>query len=269
MKIQFGETVLEPAVLSERPLVSPHTGRHLQSVTIEFKRHRNPSPEIKELIAKAKRDGVHSVDDEGSRECLWSVSERRTSFRNDSYFQTVQWELTEVETVQANRLLLQNIEFVPDKYRESLSGKAIEIVATATIPEPKWQDLIALFTTQQELRVVRCGVNDTPLLMNLSEYVWGHQGDDVRVGIVLYERETQNSERKHSRDPIGRTISTLRWEHAELSAQMESLLDSLQAKGILDEEARAQIQTVSDDEFGKHTLRLDRIVDVDRYLGLD
>ncbi len=270
MRLQVRDFIWEPELVSEKAYASRHTGRQLSKTVIEFQAPREKPSSLEEALSIAKSQGVTSIDEDGDVITNWKVAERSRSYSSNDRYETVQWEITEVEQLNCHRLILGELEVVPHQYSETIwrGGIMISLVAELSLDQ---RERLEAFRTESEkyFQVIRDGVSNDQLEMRFGQLVWSQNDEKYSQGITLIEKRSDESE---GDEGLGSVFSSkhsdvhlLQKKFALLTIQNNHLLDLLQAKALLTQEERTNLIKSSPEEIQSQLVLFEEVRDLEKW----
>lgn len=230
-------------ILAEEHLESPHTGRRLQVITVEF---RAISESARLTAAEAISNGAILETADGRRFEVLTSSHRYTEGDPTTYFQLT---AKEVEEIRATRLLLGGTAaVVPEKYKERADEQSIVIECITTVSAADAQALEGLLTSEQlYFPVIREGVRLEPLEMRFGQCRWSAADDGaVRHLLVLVDKSYDDRDETPmllNEPTLSRAIDAI----CDLQQIIDGLLERLVATGALTTADAATIRRTSRD----------------------
>ena len=151
----------------------------------------------------------------------------------------------EVELLQPRTLQIAHLTISPYRYEEKTRiGGALQITARVQLPLPQFEEF-ARMGPEQDLPVVRQGVDGTPRQMRLGLAPWSQHGDVVKYEVNLIDRtyfsaQAMGPQAMGQRD-MSWQFANLRLHLAFMSEEQDALLDLLVNKGVVTAEERSDL----------------------------
>jgi hypothetical protein len=204
---------------------------------------------------------IESLGIEGEVLTTWTPLQRTESYRDGNPVRTYHWELTEKEMLQLESLRLGELTLSPYEYKESFNDQGeLTIDARTRLTPAELQSLRAL---PYFFSIVRKGISDTPREMRFGRLLWSDHGDHIKHDIFLVERQ------KSSDKKLGGLLQPemYLWESAiALNAGLvNSLIDTLKTKGLLNDEEIDQLKKQAADSVEDRMRHFQRVNDLDEW----
>jgi hypothetical protein len=255
-----GEYAVRAIVDTSESSISPFTGRALQKLRVRFMTN---SDEPHDVLQQCIDAGVKVLDQNGNESEIWGAQQVQHSTTTDVAGASYIWELTEKETVRAEKLLLGALELTPYHYQEEIDDAALIVTARVELTKETLAQLKAL---PRYFSVVRKGVSEQPREMRLTtKTLWSRITEEgpFKYELILVEKTFDRKRRQ-----VG-WLEPHQW-NVEMSSsasklRLQNLVDLLQTKGVISESEADQLWKLQDAEVRAERHNLDRVADLDEF----
>lgn len=275
LRLGDGEVRLHVKELSEERSYS--TGRGLRRVKAEATLYaEQDAAGIAALEAAIARDDPVEVVDEAGEARWFELHQRTLSYSNGYPDRDYVLELTEVEVLECQALLIDGRTFVPFGYSEKVDDvtgeigeqlKALIIDAKVRLTEDEldwlW-DRKGQREPDRYFPVVRQGVTDDPRRMRFGRILWDRK-DGVRAHVVLVE-ETYDLDPRNWRPLLSRPDEEgMREQFLELQEQVDRLFEVLVSREVMTSEEVANLKMPDAAASWRRERSLYEVDDIDKW----
>lgn len=245
---EFEGVTLEPEIEDKKTIKSLHTGNDLEILDISFKtRQRFKKPEF--IFSDGKK---------------WKITNHSYSYAEGSAITKYSWHIEEVEDLKIEKLKIDDLEFKPTLYKESIE----ESRGNALIIESVIETTVELFqkiedNIQKEVFLIsRQGISNKEKNMRFGEFVWSRHDDKIKFVITLVETIY---------DEYGRSIGFLEPQFTNIqkkllqnSKKIDYLISLLSDNEIISKDNLDELKKI--DEGFTSFLPLNQVKDLDNFL---
>ncbi|ACK64701.1 hypothetical protein PCC8801_0613 [Rippkaea orientalis PCC 8801] len=195
MIFNFGDTQIKCQVIEKSTFSSQHSGRLLRSLSIQIVRDGKDLHEhFLSLIRNTKE--IDSLDELTSALSHWKIESYSYSHTDGSaiYYHTI--KVKEFELFQVTSLEVGELRLSPYFYKEFFDGDSLQIEAKVILDGEKQDVIQKLIQNNDEITVIRHGIDEQPRLMTLNHSYWSKDGSQVKHGINLADVNHKNKSPK-------------------------------------------------------------------------
>jgi hypothetical protein len=261
IRMKCGDRTFTSEVQSRETFVSRSTGATLQRLSVFIHARTDQSKALADDIIRESRT-IETLDEQGNPTGTWKPRLMQKSYSDNDPTHTYIWEITQEENVKIEALQLGDLMVAPYEYSEEFDDAtgAMKIHARARLDSEQVKRLRSL---PPFFSVVRKGINDAPREMRFGRLLWSDHGEYIKHKILLFDRDTRVEEKISGLfDP---EMSHLEMGVAKTSCLMKNLLETLQSKGVLNEDAIQKIRQQADDDMEGRLLQFNEVDDLDRW----
>jgi hypothetical protein len=247
-------------------LASPHTGRELRWLQVEFVIDDEATND--RIVEALQPDQEVVLVDEAGQRTPFTPGKTSWSYTDGVIRYHHQVELTEQEHLQPTAVAFDQLEITPYAYEERIDhdGRLVIDLKTRTtgavhatlqaVLKRRRADYPSYFP------VVRKGVEDTLRTMRFGKCTWSAHDGEFKHNLVLVEQPDDQHEPEpfllnYPEGPRGRGMA------AKALALVTELLEVLEAKGVLDADEVRQLTAAADEQMQALELELFRMDDID------
>ena len=260
-----GTGTVSAAVLDRQEEDSPHTGRAIRRLEVQF---RTGSEQAREHVSAALSAGkVTGTSDDGA---TFTVANHSHSYQHGSDVTTFTVTVEEVEPLSCDRVVLDGaVELVPEQYQEEFRDGAVGVYLTATTLGPETEAFEALLLDHDPphyFLVVRHGISETPMTMRFGRCLYRDRDDGTREHKVVLVQDVYDD-----RDELPfkgfHQPEMRRAEEAIVALQgtVGRLLDVLVASDVLRKEQAAAVRDDASLDVRRARRQFDRSEDDDDF----
>jgi hypothetical protein len=239
--------------------VSPSTDKQPKQLRVQFRVARGDQ---ESLVHKFIGSGK-PVEISSDAKRRWRIRNHSTSYSESSPFITFTWELLEIEDLKVEKLVINDLELVPYRYKEELDEKDMLTIDTfVELSEAEEKRLRALPTY---FRVVRKGVQDDAREMRFGQILWSKKEneDKLRLRLTLVDKALDACGDRH--DFLEPQFGNVSVTATVTRLRLRALLDRLVAKGVLSSEEVDAIHAVDEGAVNRELQHLFRVDDLDQW----
>jgi hypothetical protein len=261
--IKCGDAAIPVFIQGEETVVSLHTGAKLKRLTVTLQ-VANDDDDTRASVEGIIQQSlvVETAGIQGQTAPVKWVP-KQTSFRysTDSPLTTYTWELTQEEQLSIKTLQLGDLTVMPYEYVESFDGDgAMTIDARVKLDADQ---LARLRSLPLYFDVVRNGINQTPREMRLGRVLWSQHEGYAKHDIYLIDRSYDAG--KKVSGLTAPEMGNIADQVAESRGQLETLLDILKDKNLLDDGAITLIRQGASERRAAHRADVTRVNDLDEW----
>jgi hypothetical protein len=257
--IVFGtnETTIRATVREIEQETSKFTGKSINKYVVSFTASDERDSDLVSGL-KAK-DQVYLFDPSNKPVGRCTTLQKSSSFTAGNPETNFVWELREIEDLTIEKVSLGGIELLPYRYKESLDGDALMIDMRVRIT-PDVRDRIEKLPHYFE--VIRFGISDLPRTMRLGRGLWSESEGTINQQVYLVEQLFDKPGEHGLFEP---ERSNWHFMLIKVTHKLDSLLQLLSTKGLLNEEEIASLDEFPDDARVRLVREFDRVKDLDEW----
>ncbi len=223
-------------ILERSNSISKHTGHELEHIEVNATiEGEEVNEKVTDYLKTAKEEGVNSK--EGQITKKWKLTNNSYSYRDNKELVTYSLELEEMEEIKLNKLILNDLELIPYRYREDFDyDERLSAEVRVLLSEVQFKKVKEL-GERDSFTVIRVGINETPRQMYIMPSAWSRDEKGVKYQFALYDQKDINEVSPY------RTI----WRAVDLVIEQDQLLEQLAnlliQKGALEKEEYEGIKT--------------------------
>lgn len=175
---------VEPSKRKE--MVSKHTGNKLEKLNLQIKFRGDPSD-----FRDALDNRVQKVDSDNKVIKEYEVNNSSYSYSGKQTPNTIyrfNVDLMEVEDLDAQKLIIEDIELTVYEYAEEYKHDSLRIDAKAKVSYEKLDKLREIKKSKDYFEVVRKGISEEKKEMRFGTIVWSKHDDYTKQDLVLVEK---------------------------------------------------------------------------------
>jgi hypothetical protein len=232
--LKAADLVLNAEVMQVGSSESHSTGKPLQQIRVEFtvgsERERLSVQDFMSTSAPVE----FTINGQPKQ---WRIGKNSTSFTVGQQSTHFVWELLEVENLILAALVLDGLEFNPEKYKEQFDSN--EIMTASCIVELSQDEEERLHALPKYFEVIRKGINENPRSMRFGQLLWAKKREKSRIQLFLVDKAYDEQKNGHGLDePRSTNVA----KSAALSAsRFSALIALLVGKGVLSAEEAERI----------------------------
>lgn len=256
MKIK--ETDILLYIEEEGEFNSKHTNKPLRWMEVSFQVSGEDA--FEEIRNKSQ---ITSISDNGE-EFNWQVKELSHSYTQGQPVYEFVWELSEIETLTIETLILGSFEVKPYLYDEEINDGSLFITALVELTPDAFEKLKTIYFGDIYFPIIRQGINAEPKDMRFGKVIWSRDEESIKFKIFLVDKEYDNK----NENTLGLFQPEMRNIKNMLATNIEgfnTLLKILKEKNLLTSDEIEQVKKVNDEDFNSRTLEFERVSDVDKY----
>lgn len=254
---------VNPQILQSE--ISKSTGKEIEkfSFNTTLKGEKSQTSFL-ELLNKFNKGGVYSVDEKGKILKEYKISNNSFSYTGnipaeDTLFHFAV-ELTEVEILTIESLIISGIEIAPYEYLERFDEDALIIEAKFKLPSVQINELLDKTKNDIYFPVVRKGINEETKTMRFGQIFWSENDRTTKYHLVLVDKSYEEF-----KDPFHSEMINIKNSLAYTSNYIDELAELLIAKKLLSaEETKSLTNKAKDRQFEK-TMEFRKVEDIDLY----
>jgi hypothetical protein len=258
MKINIEGNDISLQIRDEGEFSSQHTNKPLRWMEVSFRVFGT------DLFEKT-RDGseITIISDDGE-ESVWKKRELSHSYTQGRPAYDVVWELSEVEILDIETLILKDFEVKPYFYLEEIRDNCLFVTALVKLTLDEFEQLKAIYFGEIYFPVIRRGINDDPKEMRFCKIIWSKDEEIIKFKIYLVDKQ-YDAGRGGSLGLFEPEMSNVKSMLAGNTERLAALLKLLEEKELLTSEEIDRIKTVSDKDYDSRMLEFERVRDIDKY----
>lgn len=266
MRIKLKESYVTVDPTNEESFFSPFTGNQLKSFRITISVREQQLSKFEVDLDYVKKYGVSEVNDEGTEIRKYNISNTSYSYSNNSDARKYTLELSEVENIKIDKLLIEGIELTPYEYEETLSEGAIIINAKVNVTKDIANRIEGLYKIEEKyFNVIRKGISENPIKMRFGKNIWSEYEDEViKYRLIIVDKKYDTEENDIGRPfnyPELQNIQDMTLYHKSYN---ELLADLFVEKGLLSKEEIEKLKEKADIEKNKYVRYIYKVKDVDK-----
>ncbi|WP_342540402.1 hypothetical protein MHI39_24130 [Heyndrickxia sp. FSL K6-6286] len=264
MRLKFNEKITTAIPTDEEFFLSPFTGQQLKKFNLSLL-VRQPQLSVFDVeLDYVKENGITEVNDDGAEIKKYKIVNISYSYSNHSDDRTYSFELSEVEEIQINKLLIEDMELTPYEYEETFDD-AIIIQAKVRVTKDIADRIEELSQSEDKyFSVIREGINKKPIKMRFGQNIWSeHENNIIKYRLVIVEDkyDTEDDVSRPLYYPEIQNIQSITLYH---KTYIELLADLFVEKGLL---SKAEIEGLKEKakvEKNKYERYIYQVKDVDK-----
>ena len=251
-------------IIEKSPVISRHTGHELQRLIVRL---YISSPEVQEElengILRSEEKEITSLDPNSGRNQIWQISNSSYSYSNGDAVIQYTLELTEKESYQIEKLLIQDIEFQPYSFSEYFDEDQLIIEAKVKISKGDEKKLEQLLKEDGYFRVIRVGINNSPIEMRFGRVFWSQDDESKKYSLILVQRRSDGKEEPTPFYVYDIITDNTKNRLIKTDQILNKLIKKLVDKNILTEKEVEEIVKIDDDAAWESALQFIRCNDID------
>ena len=263
LKIGDKDIKISPRILQSD--TSKSTGKKLEKISfdITLKGEKSHSSFLN-LLNKSNEGGIFSIDENGKLSKEYKVSDKSYSYTGnitteDTLFHYAV-ELTEIENLKIESLIISDIELYPYEYTERFDKNALVINAKVKLPPTQISELLEKAKNEIYFPVVRKGINDEIKTMRFGQLFWSKHEDVVKYHLILVDKSYEESKNEFHQKMIN-TQNSLTYT----SNSLDGLVELLVAKKLLSVKEIESLANKAKDHIFEKTREFYEVDDIDLY----
>lgn len=256
MKIRVNKNEYAVIILEQSKIQSAHTEKDISKYSIEFTVY--DSADIQEMSQIIAEKEVLISDSELKKYILLSSSYSSSS--SDSHkSQKYKLQILEKETLNAEILNIDGMEFIPYFYQESVESEEIQILAKIKTDRNGFDFINKRKISAEPVTVIRAGISAKPISAMLQAgREWSENNGEYKIIIGM----TQRSGRK-TNEPLADVFLKLR-DYSILNRSFSSaLMETLVKKGILERSESDTVLKQAEENFSRDFIQFYQVKDID------
>lgn len=219
-------------VAHEEKVNSLHTGKPLLLLQVYTNIYSTDvNEQFLNRIKNVGEEGVYSIDDMGNQLKNFKIKNSSWSYRDGEINFKHTFELEEVEILKPDYLEIGGLVINPYYYKEEFVPDGLRIESKAILTKEQHNQIKSILERGESFFVVRRGINDTPIEMDLGLGYWSKYENNYKHEIDLYEKTLDKNSNKLS--SLFQWVRTMRKYVAENQVVTNGLLDILEEKNII------------------------------------
>jgi hypothetical protein len=176
-------------IIERSEFISKITDKELEKIRIDAT--INDKKINERIIEYIDSDEKEITSQEGSATKKWKLIDRSYSYVGDIELVNYSWELEEIEEPKLNKLLLDDMEVIPEQYEEKFDFED-KLWAKVRVPFfvgefGKIKELIK----KHAITVVRQGINEKPRQMWLDLEAWSNNENVIKCQFSLFDYDDE------------------------------------------------------------------------------
>ena len=223
-------------ILERSNSISKQTGHELEHIEVNATVEGEEANEkVMDYLRTANEERI--ISKEGQITKKWKLTNNSYSYRNNKELVTYSLELEEMEEIKLDKLILDDLELIPYKYREDFDyDESLSAEVRVLLSETQFKKVNEL-RERDSFTVIRVGINETPRQMYIVPSAWSRNEEGVKYQFSLYDQKDINKISPY------RTI----WRAVDLVIEQDQILEQLAnllvQKGVLEKEEYEDIKT--------------------------
>ena len=218
----------------------------------------NQNKVLLDLIDLAKKK-LNTVDNENNILKSFKLINNSYSYNDRSPIYTHTFVLEELENIEVSSLELNEMLFTPYFYDESFYKQYLTINAKCLITDDQQEFIINNFN--EEITVIRHGIDERPRQMYLSYGVWSESDDGIKQTLILNDPKIRDKD-----NPISDTLVELfksSRQSAINEATLDALLYTLTDKNIITQDELKKIYEYAEEHLNEKLYNFYNVKDID------
>jgi hypothetical protein len=266
MKLHVGSYRIPITIEGRSSVVSKHTGKQLQLLSIRFQiLGENENDEFLDIIKNEKKAQLVANEHTEPSSNLWVIKNNSYSYVSNQHplRYTHNLELVEFEELKIDKLMLDDLLINPYFYDEELSGEDLILEVKTILNDKENLKLNELMKGKTYFPVQRIGISDQPLEMRFGQCLWSKNEDGFKHHLRIVQKT-------YDREGIQRGLcqpqtSNMESMLAENYVLLEQLLMLLQQKGLVASDEIQQIKKSAKEKNWETRREFDRVEDIDQF----
>jgi hypothetical protein len=169
---------------------------------------------VADYLEASREEGINSK--EGQITKKWKVINNSYSYSGNKEWANYSLELEEMEEIKLEKLMLDDLELTPYRYREDINlDDSLSVDGRVLLSESQFERVKKLI--EKDINVIRKGINETPKQMYLLPVGWSKDEKGIKLQFRLNELKDENE-----LDPF-RTI----WNAVNLIIKQYQIIEQL------------------------------------------
>ena len=254
-------------VIEKRVIVSPHSGRELRELEGEASASDRGNHDRFLALIEATNGEFWTASDRQKQDLgRWFLRCPSHSIINNAEFR-YQVVMSEWENRVAERLVLGDLDLVPERYRETADPHVL-IRTIVPVSQEQEKQLRALIDAGEYVGVRRVGVSEDVIEARFGLVLWSSHESGHRYLLTIVSREEDDSQPPGVRIGVLDLLDSAAREHtAFMGGLVRHLLRELKRRELLDEAAIDRIHDAARAEIADRKLAFAEVRDVGQFFS--
>lgn len=261
MLLRIGESTVKVEPENFQYEVSKHTGEKLEKFSFEL----NIDGYLSELLDSLKNEVYQINGDNNKILKKYKVTNKSYSYTGNNQSNNTIYnfdiELTEVEDLNIESLIIAGVETYPYVYSEKYDGDSLIINAKIKTPYEQLKKIKEKTDGKDYFEVIRKGINEETKMMRFGKVIWSKHENFAKQDLVLVEKNYDDNNRKEGFNypEIGNMMETL----AYTNIFIKEISNLLVSKGVLSNEEIKELESKINDRASEKIGEFYLVKDID------
>ncbi|MBX7174389.1 MAG: hypothetical protein K1X72_25680 [Pyrinomonadaceae bacterium] len=245
-------------IKQEGEFMSEHTNKSLRWMEVSFQVSGS------DVFNEIRKNKIIKTISEDGEEFNWKVKELSHSYTQGKSDYQLLWDLSEIESLTLEKLLIGNLELKPYYYNEEFKNNCLFITALVKLTTDEFEKLKSIYFGDIYFPVIRQGINEEPKDMRFGKCIWSKNEEIVKFKIYLVDKNLDNED-ESKLGLFEPELSNLKNMLVVNMEKLGNLLKVLEKKNLLTSEEIEQIKEISDEDYNVRFLHFSQVVDIDAF----
>jgi hypothetical protein len=201
-------------------IISKQTGHELEHLHVNAAiEGEEVNEKVADYLKASWEEGLNSK--EGQITKKWKVINNSCSYGGNKDLVNYSLELEEMEEIKLDKLMLNDLELTPYRYREDIGlDDSLSAEGRVLLSESQFDVFKKLI--DKDITIIRKGISETPRQMDLALSGWSKDETGIKLQFSLYDSKDDENELSWSR-PIWSAVDLI-IKQGQIIEQLANLL---------------------------------------------